>query len=654
MTVDPGSVLVMNYRRCQLKLSSKDERNLSFFKAIIKSFSSHFKSLIAFYFSWRVQITILPTYFVHTTMLAGASNFNNDGSGHGGGLYDMLSGLNAQVSAAADSALIAGVDRHGLKNILAEKFVNVQFDRAKSGAEIQGCTVNNLLRGLFFINGNSLFLTQRMTALDLPGGISCWDDILETTYINLSSLLTAQEFNSRFLVLCKLFVSSPSVVYAHMLSGAIVFTFTWTSKFNGYLSREQLHELRQGVAECVSILTPHTNTHQAAIRPTNTQSQQPLTVQMMHHYVYMAVLQLNDMLDHLSDDRHCLVRGLQPSPARWAQQAVIRTLQHPPTHAHANTQHSTTSASTSNALLYNTSHYVWNPRAVLTLPSVPAVIGSQEFVSTASADRRHTLKQEFAKLAAAAATSSDSIGLFGASAMLQNFSDSDEDNDDEGNLSFTRRRLSMENAVAAGGGNATNTDPFANTQANSGDLSNALASLSLTNTALPPPQPNTEADNIYNYDPHLSQTLGHRKNFQCSLVCFDDSVNVHIAGSTNTQPQANNGNSSNPNANASTHTNTGADPFHVVNHTIHNAPIRMPATFNLVQDADKYLSNNTNKHDMWVFDTLELARQWTLIDHNMFIDIPLTAFMGELTWTRPRHRADAGAAAIRRFVYCIV
>jgi hypothetical protein len=47
MTVDPGSVLVMNYRRCQLKLSSKDERNLSFFKAIIKSFSSHFKSLIA-------------------------------------------------------------------------------------------------------------------------------------------------------------------------------------------------------------------------------------------------------------------------------------------------------------------------------------------------------------------------------------------------------------------------------------------------------------------------------------------------------------------------------------------------------------------------------------------------------------------------------
>jgi hypothetical protein len=66
---------------------------------------------------------------------------------------------------------------------------------------------------------------------------------------------------------------------------------------------------------------------------------------------------------------------------------------------------------------------------------------------------------------------------------------------------------------------------------------------------------------------------------------------------------------------------------------------RIPLGFNLLQDPSTV--------SMWVFDRVEIARQWTLLDHNLFAAIPLDG-LHECQWAEPRHTAKA--RAVRRFI----
>mmetsp|Transcript_2806 Transcript_2806/g.4247 ORF Transcript_2806/g.4247 Transcript_2806/m.4247 type:complete len:652 (+) Transcript_2806:1-1956(+) len=51
--------------------------------------------------------------------------------------------------------------------------------------------------------------------------------------------------------------------------------------------------------------------------------------------------------------------------------------------------------------------------------------------------------------------------------------------------------------------------------------------------------------------------------------------------------------------------------------------------------------------DILSFDTLELARQWTLMDHTLFVAIPLHSLY-RCGWTEPRHHGEA--LEVRRFI----
>ena len=66
---------------------------------------------------------------------------------------------------------------------------------------------------------------------------------------------------------------------------------------------------------------------------------------------------------------------------------------------------------------------------------------------------------------------------------------------------------------------------------------------------------------------------------------------------------------------------------------------RVPEGLSLLQDPSTI--------DFWTVDPLELARQWTLVDHALFAAIPPACLLF-VTWTEPRHRLVA--TAIRRFI----
>ena len=66
---------------------------------------------------------------------------------------------------------------------------------------------------------------------------------------------------------------------------------------------------------------------------------------------------------------------------------------------------------------------------------------------------------------------------------------------------------------------------------------------------------------------------------------------------------------------------------------------RVPTAVSLLQDPSTI--------DFWSVDPLELARQWTLVDHSLFAGIPPACLLF-VTWTEPRYRMIA--VPIRRFI----
>lgn len=83
--------------------------------------------------------------------------------------------------------------------------------------------------------------------------------------------------------------------------------------------------------------------------------------------------------------------------------------------------------------------------------------------------------------------------------------------------------------------------------------------------------------------------------------------------------------------------NTGLEEFHKP--SVETPVARIPAGYNVLQDY-----RNVN---IWDFDVKEIARQWTLLDHSLFLSVPL-ASLQRCQWTKPRHISEANE--IRRFI----
>jgi RasGEF domain len=149
------------------------------------------------------------------------------------------------------------VDRHGCIDFRIEGWANIHFDRRKEHSDIEGVSVNCLLNGLFLLNG------YREDLKVLPGEIECWDNIIETIYINLLSFFTVYELFARVRVVVIQYLSTRHAGASgsgshqqqqrefdtNFLYGATTFIFTWVANFNTYISDSQLLLIRSSIAE---------------------------------------------------------------------------------------------------------------------------------------------------------------------------------------------------------------------------------------------------------------------------------------------------------------------------------------------------------------------------------------------------------------------
>lgn len=295
-------------------------------------------------------------------------------------------------------------DRQGLKNILAEKFVNILFDRSKRGSEIQGCSVNNLLRGLFYLNG----CIRDLQSHDLPGGLQCWDDLLESIYITISHFVQVKEVIARVLILCHLYQHSGGLKHGHILTGALIFLYTWAANFNGYLNDKNLQLLRDGIFDVISDIGNASGVISQSIHST------PEALATIAQIEELA-LQLETMINRLNSERSCMRRGLNISdPMNTKIQTIITAATH------------------------STSNYHLNEPTLLKAPTIPVISG------TWITNPRH--KDELEPLSRQSSNKSDKLGSMTIEDLVDDEEEymkarSSSDHDDSGNLILEPRIL---------------------------------------------------------------------------------------------------------------------------------------------------------------------------------------------------------------------
>lgn len=88
-------------------------------------------------------------------------------------------------------------DSHGSLDLHDEiDWKNVSFSSSEKTIEINGANLNSLLKGLFLLFSKGEF------ADSLPGGIACWEEIVQPTFICLNQICTMEEILGR---ICFLF-----------------------------------------------------------------------------------------------------------------------------------------------------------------------------------------------------------------------------------------------------------------------------------------------------------------------------------------------------------------------------------------------------------------------------------------------------------------
>jgi len=316
------------------------------------------------------------------------------------------------------------VDSHGLLDIRSspeEWALNVHFSISSSSGggrgksiEIAGSSVNGLLLGLFLSNGY-----MRVEEDNLPGGLRCWTDIIEPVCITLPTLVTMPEVASRIFFLVEEYLAPPRserkeafllhhpslredqsvdlgiMSSGNLLFGGVAFLTTFVGSYNEYLNSSQIVEL-QMLAECLlEKLEQDVQKRKRRVKTMRRGLDQDEVDEAMRGDMYLASQKLVQTITAVSTERSWIHLGM------------------PPPHS------SSSSSRQTNDFAFHTG--VLPSAEIFSKPCLRELRGSWVDVAT----RRQSVKASMAKAAKL------KIDVFGGAAMLDNYSDDEEDDPDD-------------------------------------------------------------------------------------------------------------------------------------------------------------------------------------------------------------------------------
>lgn len=131
------------------------------------------------------------------------------------------------------------IDGHGHIDIYEETddFSEIKLFKSRKGSVIEGVALNMLLRGMF-----SLFCDYN-EKVTIPGGIHCWETIVEPVYVSILYFASVDEVMSRVLHIMRQFYVNRLTQYSEAANGSMSFLYYWVFCYRTFISDSSLYLL---------------------------------------------------------------------------------------------------------------------------------------------------------------------------------------------------------------------------------------------------------------------------------------------------------------------------------------------------------------------------------------------------------------------------
>lgn len=187
-------------------------------------------------------------------------------------------------------------DKYGNVNVLDLDWREIKFYNKNMRRHIQGFHLNKLLHGLFILFG---YKTPRGS--DLPGGVLCWEEIVEPVYVSLVMICSAECVLARVSFVLDLWRRCKETYVGNIAYGALSFLLLWVSRFNVYIADELLIYIKGGVNSLDRLLGGSCCTDE---------SFQDALVEDCHKKCIARLSELQEVVQKVCSDRSAIASGI--------------------------------------------------------------------------------------------------------------------------------------------------------------------------------------------------------------------------------------------------------------------------------------------------------------------------------------------------------
>jgi hypothetical protein len=148
------------------------------------------------------------------------------------------------------------IDSHGYVDVFKDLNLlsEIKISCSKHGNTIQGSTLNLLLRGLF-----TLFC-DRTDSCHLPGGIQCWEIIVESVFISLLYLASTDEIMARVHFMIHRYIVEQKEDYERIALGSLSFLYYWVQCYSSFISDINVCRIHASVEKLSALFDHSTKT----------------------------------------------------------------------------------------------------------------------------------------------------------------------------------------------------------------------------------------------------------------------------------------------------------------------------------------------------------------------------------------------------------
>ena len=499
-------------------------------------------------------------------------------------------------------------DAHGVLNILLEDWYDIRFERGQTYISIEAMSLNVLLKGGFILHSTN------SSRKSLPGGIATWRSSAPTIFSTLYLIATAAQLMSRVRIIHFMFReyllgnfveglqnNEQAIELEGLAEGSLKFLIYYLEDFNYTVGNKYLLELRDMIENIGDLCSPIHPNH-LINNPNN-----------IHQTIHTLYIQVSSMVNRITSDHLLKIPGTSDNNDLCLTPHLesLRIKNHGKNIFALNQPQ---------GYMYSRTDVPFQANSTIgSGMSVSSGMQQQQDQSDDESDEEYNDINTRTP-----AKSNKNEGSYVVKNKNSTISIASED-EGYGVMGLTSQLLAQQNYDSEDEWDKLNNQTPTNTE----------SPVSLATTSTPSNDYGSEIDAMN----RMTLETDYTSATSTPESITSSNYNIYNASSSSSLMK------SKKNKNKKNNNNGNNRP-----------PVRISEDILLAQRAMHFLSSDIYQiTNLFSFDTLEIARQWTIIDHRFFCRIAVISLVGVntqgnmyCTWELPRHYGEA--ESVRHFI----